>query len=144
MSLAYMTACGALYVLAPRFLLAPYAAGSDALAFAEIGRLSAVLLRFVALYSIFDMMNLVFAGGLKGAGDTVYPLLATIVLSWSLMIVPAALGCLVAGGGVNVAWTAATAYIVALGLLMRRRFRRGGWKRLRVIEPRLAELEAAG
>jgi hypothetical protein len=33
-----------------------------------------------------------------------------------------------------VAWTTATAYVVLLGLLMRRRFAAGGWKALRVIE----------
>jgi MATE family multidrug resistance protein len=99
-----------------------------------------VLLCFVALYSIFDMMNLIFAAGLKGAGDTVYPLLLTVTLSWGAMLVPAYVACIRSDGGVYVAWTFATLYVVLLGLLMRRRFRAGEWKALRVIEPGAPEL----
>jgi MATE family, multidrug efflux pump len=127
--------------MAPRLLLAPYAAGGDAQALAPIESMAVVLLRFVAVYSIFDMMTLVFSGGLKGAGDTVFPLVATVGLSWTTMIGPAFVACVLGGAGVYAAWTAASVYIVLLGVLMRRRFRAGGWKRLRVIE-RLIEVEA--
>jgi MATE family multidrug resistance protein len=143
MSLVYMTACGALYLLAPHALLLPYAAGADPAVFAEIETISVVLLRFVAVYSLFDMMNVIFAAGLRGAGDTFYPLAATVILSWGAMLVPAYLACLLAGAGVYVAWTAATAYVALIGLLMLRRFRAGRWRSLRVIEPHLPELEGA-
>ncbi len=134
MSLLYMSLCGALYVLGPGLLLAPYAAGADPAAFPGVAEVATVLLRFVALYSIFDMMNVIFAAGLKGAGDTVYPLGLTVALSWIAMLVPAYVACLVLGGGVYVAWSTASAYVILLGLLMVRRFRAGRWKSLRVIE----------
>jgi len=134
MSLVYMTACGLVYVFGAGPLLAPYAARADPATFPHVAAIATVLLRFVALYSIFDMMNLVFAAGLKGAGDTVYPLVLTVVLSWSAMLVPAYVACIVRGGGVYVAWSAATLYVLLLGLLMWRRFRGGRWKDLRVIE----------
>jgi len=147
MSLAYMSLCGALYLAAPDLLLAPYAAGADPVSFAAVAEVATVLLRFVALYSIFDMMNVVFAAGLKGAGDTLYPLVLTLALSWAAMLVPGYLACEVFGGGVYVAWSAATAYVVLLGLLMLRRFRSGRWKGMRVIEaaasPGLPEGETA-
>jgi MATE family multidrug resistance protein len=133
--LVYMLACGALYVGAPHLLLAPYAAGSDPVAFAGVEETSVVLLRFVALYSIFDALNVTFSAGLKGAGDTRYPLGATVVLSWCAMLAPTYLLCVVWGHGVYVAWSAASLYVVCLGLLMLRRFRAGRWKSLRVIEP---------
>lgn len=146
MSLGYMLVCGGLYVLLPRLLLAPYAAGADPAAFGEVEQVAMVLLRFVAFYSIFDMMNVIFAAGLRGAGDTFYPLAASVGLSWAAMLVPAYLLCVVGGASVYVAWTAATVYIVLLGLLLVRRFRAGAWKRLRVIEPRVVEMDltAAG
>jgi MATE family multidrug resistance protein len=134
MSLAYMLACGLLYVGASRLLLAPYAAGAPPGSFDEVARVATVLLRFVALYSIFDMLNVIFAAGLKGAGDTLYPLGLTFVLSWVLLLVPAYVLCVVGVAGVFTAWWTATAYVVALGLLMWRRFRAGRWKSLRVIE----------
>jgi MATE family multidrug resistance protein len=144
LSLAYMTACGLLYVLAPRALLAPYAAGADPATFPAVGEMAVVLLRFVAFYSIFDMMNLIFAAGLKGAGDTTVPVLATTTMSWTLMVVPTWLLCARGGAGVYAAWTAASVYIFVIGFLMLGRFRAGRWKAMRVVEPRLPELETAG
>ncbi len=135
MSLAYFAACGALYVLLPRLLLAPFAAGADRAAFAEVERLTVVLLRFVALYSIFDMMNVVFAAGLKGAGDTRYPLVATLLLGVVVMLGPAWVMVEYQGAGVYASWVAPTAYVLVLGVLMLRRFRAGRWESMRVIEP---------
>jgi MATE family multidrug resistance protein len=134
LSLVYMGLCGALYVFGADLLLWPYAKGADTATFPEIARIATVLLRFVAFYSIFDMFNLVHAAGLRGAGDTVYPMLLTLVLAWIVMLVPAGIGCLTLGAGVYFAWSMATLYVFLLGLLMRRRFRAGHWKSLRVIE----------
>ena len=142
MSLVYMTACGALYLLAPHALLFPYAVGADG-GFVEIETIAAVLLRFVALYSLFDMMNVVFAAALRGAGDTFYPLALTVVLSWGAMLAPAYVLCVVGGAGVYAAWTAASAYIFLLGILMLRRFRQGRWRSMRVIEAPVTDLEPA-
>jgi MATE family multidrug resistance protein len=143
LSLAYMSICGAFYVLAPRLLLGPFAMGADPVGLAPVIDVAVVLVRFVAVYSIFDMMNVIFAAGLKGAGDTTYPLALTIVLSWVAMLGPAYLACVVLGGGVYTAWTPASAYVILLGLLMLRRFKSGRWKALRVIEPPVTELEVA-
>ena len=134
LSLVYMGLCGALYVFGADLLLWPYATGADPATFPEIARIATVLLRFVAFYSIFDMLNLIHAAGLRGAGDTVYPMLLTFVLAWIVMLVPAGIGCLALGAGVYFAWSMATLYVFLLGLLMRRRFRAGHWKALRVIE----------
>jgi MATE family multidrug resistance protein len=142
MSAAYMSGCGLLYVFGGRFLLAPYGAGGDPVSFAGVEPIAAVLLRFVALYSLFDMMNLIFAAGLKGAGDTLYPLGLTVVLSLTAMLGPGYVACVLLGGGVYVAWTAASAYVILLGLLMLRRFRQGRWKSMRVIEARPPGLES--
>ena len=64
-----------------------------------------VLLRFVAVYSIFDMMNVIFAAGLKGAGDTRYPLGATVVLSWVRDAGARLRAVRPVGFGVYVAWS---------------------------------------
>jgi multidrug resistance protein, MATE family len=135
LSLLYMLACGALYLLAPRMLLMPYGAHADPAQFGEVREIAVVLLRFVAVYSIFDMMNVVFASALRGAGDTRVPMAATVVLSWVAMLLPAYVGCVLLGHGVYFAWCTVTAYVLVLGLTMFARFRAGGWRHLRVIEP---------
>ena len=144
LSLVYMSACGLLYLFGAPLLLAPYAAGADPASFPTIAGIATVLLRFVAIYSIFDMLNLIHAAGLRGAGDTVYPMALTFALAWVGMLVPAWVGCILLGAGVYYAWTTASLYVFLLGLLMRRRFRSGAWKALRVIEsaPVRAETEA--
>ena len=141
MCLAYMVACSALYLSAPQLLLAPYAAGAEGSSFGDVAAIAAVLLRFVAFYSLFDMMNVLFAAALKGAGDTTYPVAATVVLAWGVMLLPSYVLVVRGEGGVYTAWAAATVYIFCVGLLMYRRFRRGRWRSMRVIEasPPLAE-----
>lgn len=146
MSFAYMAACGLLYVFGAPLLLAPYGVEADPASWPRIAGIATVLLRFVAVYSIFDMMNLIHAAGLRGAGDTVYPMLLTFVLAWVVMLGPAWVGCVSLGWGVYFAWTVASGYVFFLGLLMRRRFRAGHWRTMRVIEPAPlpAGAEAAG
>jgi MATE family, multidrug efflux pump len=139
-SLAYMTACGLLYVFGGPLLVSPYAAGSVPAAFAPVGALTVVLLRFVAFYSIFDMMNVIFSAGLRGAGDTVSPFAVTVSLAWLVMLLPAYVWCVLGTGGIYAAWVTATAYCFGAGFLMFFRFRQGGWKRLRVIEQAHAPL----
>ena len=129
-----MLLCGALYVLAPRLLLMPYAAGADPTAFARLQPITIVLLRFVAFYSIFDMMNAMFAAGLKGAGDTLYPLAATASLAWGVMLLPAYIACVRYGASLYVAWAMVSVYVFLLSFLLLHRFRAGGWKSMRVVE----------
>ncbi len=133
-SQVYMIVCSTAYLLAPGFLLAPYAVGADPASFAEVSRITTVLLRFVAFYSIFDMVNVVCAGGLKGAGDTRFPMTATVVISWVAMLFPTWWFCVRGGQGVYVAWVFATLYVVILGVVMFVRYRKGAWKSLQVIE----------
>ncbi|MEO5762067.1 MAG: MATE family efflux transporter [Vicinamibacteria bacterium] len=130
----YMIGCSLVYVLAPAFLLAPYAMGADPATFGEVSRIATVLLRFVAFYSIFDMVNVVCAGGLKGAGDTRFPVTATVVISWVVMLIPTWWFCVRGSRGVYVAWVFATLYVVVLGVVMFVRYRKGAWKNLTVIE----------
>ena len=52
----------------------------------EIHNLVVVLLRFVALYSFFDAMAIIFGSRGAGGGDTVFSMLFTLVSSMSLVL----------------------------------------------------------
>ena len=82
MSLVYMTACGAAVPPGPARAPLSLRSGGGRDASSRSRAIAVVLLRFVALYSLFDMMNVIFAAALRGAGDTFYPLALTVVLSW--------------------------------------------------------------
>ncbi len=76
----------------------------------------------------------VCAEDLKGAGDTRFPMMATVLISWVAMLLPTWWFCVRGGHGVYVAWVFATLYVVILGIVMFVRYRKGAWKSLRVIE----------
>jgi MATE family multidrug resistance protein len=116
-----------LYLLLPRTLAELFRGDGEGAV------LVPVLLRFVAVYALFDSANLIFSFALRGAGDTRFVSLASVVLSWGVLVVPTVLAC-EHGWGLYWAWTFASSYTVLLAFIFLVRFRRGGWKSLRVIE----------
>ncbi len=134
LTLAYMLAIGAAYVLVPDLFVAPFAHNADPQTFGEIYRYSVVLLRFVAVYSIFDAMNIIFCSAIKGAGDTRYVMFVTVLLSVFVLIVPVYLVIEVFEFGLMFAWVLATGYVTLLGVVFYLRFLGGKWKTMRVIE----------
>jgi MATE family multidrug resistance protein len=131
-----MLSIAAAYVLVPDVFVAPFALRADPGGFSEIYGYSIVLLRFVAVYSVFDTMNIVFCSAIKGAGDTRYVMLITVILSVFAFVLPVYLAVVVFELGLMVAWVFATAYITLLGFIFYFRFLGGKWKTMRVIERR--------
>jgi len=131
-----MGAMALVYVLLPDLLLMGHAAGTSPANFAKLHDTVVVLLRFVAAYCLFDAMNVVFSGALKGAGDTRF------ILAMSLLVTPMPLLAVWAGmrwadGGLIWCWTVATLWVSSLGLIYGARFLAGRWRTMRVIEPEL-------
>ena len=93
-----------------------------------------MLLRFVALYSLFDGMAIVYGSAIRGAGDTRFSLLFTLVCGWTLMVLPTYVVWRWYGGSVIASWTACTVYIFVVGIGFLLRFRGGQWKSMRVTE----------
>lgn len=131
---AYMLTFAALYVLVPQVMLAPYAAYGDFESFAEVRPVVVTLLRFVALYSFFDAMAIVFGSAIRGAGDTQFSLWWTFGTGWLLMVLPAWLATAGGRGSLLACWTAATVYITVLGIGFALRFRTGRWQSMTVID----------
>ena len=92
-----------------------------------------VLLRFVAVYSVFDAIAVVFSSALRGAGDTVFPMLLTMFSSWFVMSLPAFL--LVQSGHVTLTqlWLTCSAHIALTGGFMLMRFLAGRWKDIHLV-----------
>ncbi|MDA0747519.1 MAG: MATE family efflux transporter [bacterium] len=140
--LVYMGVMALGYVGFPKLFLMPYASGADPETFAQVWGLSTVLLRFVAFYILFDAMYIVFSAAVKGAGDTRFVMVASLLMSWSLMVIPTYVGVLVLGKGLYAAWMSLSVYILVAGTCFMLRFRGGKWKKMRVIEA--AEVPASG
>ena len=130
----YMASVAAAYVLVPDIFVAPFAAQAKPEDFSEIYGLVVILLRFVAIYSIFDAMNILFASAIKGAGDTRFVMLTVVIISVLVLIIPTYLAIVVFGYGLMVSWTLVSAYVSVLGIAFYLRFLGGKWKSMRVIE----------
>lgn len=132
----YMAAVAVLYVAIPDVMTSFFRPEDEAEAdgWRHVAALVPVLMRFVAVYSLFDGMNLVFSFALKGAGDTRFVTAVLLLLSWPVMVLPTWLAQR-QGWGLFWAWAFASAYIIGLALIFLARFRGGRWKTMRVIEP---------
>jgi MATE family multidrug resistance protein len=130
----YMGSIAAAYVLVPEIFLKPFGAQADPESFEPVRRIALVLLRFVAVFSLFDTMNIIFASAIKGAGDTRYVMFMIVAVSFGVLVAPSYVGLVLFDGGIYVGWTIASVYISILGLSFLRRFLGGKWKTMRVIE----------
>jgi len=130
----YMLIFGAIFVGLPDLLLSPYAVEANAAEFQRIRPLVAKLLWFVAIYSLFDAMAIVFGAGLRGAGDTRFAMVFSFLSGWLMMVAPTWIGVTYFQWGVMPAWTACTIYVIFLGLGFAARFQQGKWRSMRVIE----------
>ncbi|MDT8272387.1 MAG: MATE family efflux transporter, partial [Desulfomonilia bacterium] len=102
MTFVYMASIALLYVVVPDLFVAPFAAQADPETFPEIYALTVILLRFVALYSIFDTMNIVFASAIKGAGDTRFVMYVIVLVSAFVLVVPSYVAIMVLEQGIMV------------------------------------------
>ncbi len=130
---SFMTLVAALYVLAPGLFLMLFASDQSPEKWAAVAVLVPALLRFVAVYSLFDSMNLIFSFALKGAGDTRFVTIISLVLAWPMMVLPTYFAWK-EGWGLYWAWAFASVYVIAIALVFLWRFRQGKWKSMRVIE----------
>jgi MATE family multidrug resistance protein len=132
-SFLYMGTIAASYLLVPGLYVSIFTMRGPA-DYAAIAPLAVKLLRFVAVFSVFDTMNIVFASGIKGAGDTRFVMVYLLCLSVGVLIVPAYLVLVVFKAGIYAAWVIVTVYISVMGFGFLFRFLGGRWKSMRIID----------
>jgi multidrug resistance protein, MATE family len=142
LALVYMGLCGLVMGLFGEplmrfFIQLDPAAGGEAAATALRAQIISVgrwVMVCAAFFQLFDAIGIVYSGALRGAGDTRWPMIVLVCLSWGL----------VAGGGYAMArlfpslgsigpWLAGSAYVVCLGAAMAWRFESGAWAKIRLV-----------
>ncbi|MBD3672153.1 MAG: MATE family efflux transporter [Planctomycetaceae bacterium] len=128
--------CG-VYIVAPEHLLSPFRYYANPEEFAQVQPLVLKILKFVAIYSLFDVMLVVFGSAIRSAGDTRVSFLVNLCSGWFLMVLPVVImesqGILT----LSRCWYACTANIVVSGLIFLLRFQYGPWREMQVIEAEL-------
>jgi MATE family multidrug resistance protein len=141
-SLVYMGTMAFLYSFTPMLFLAPFLTDGNAAEVLPIVALATILLKFVAVYSVFDGVYIVFSAAVKGAGDTRFVMWVTMAVSVGVMVIPVWAGITWFGLGLYAAWIFASTYIIILSVVFYFRFRGGKWKSMRVIEGSMPKAES--
>ena len=133
-TVSYMSIMALLYWFTPHIFIRPFGSNADPETFPEIARIIETLLKFVAVYTIFDGTTLIMSGALRGAGDTRFPFLIQLIFSWIFMAIP--IGILFYKGyrSLRLTWAFGTLYLIMLSFAMVLRFIKGKWRNMSVIE----------
>lgn len=127
---------GLVYLAVPGLLLVPFAQGADAAQLAELG---ARMLMVSAAWQVLDATSLALAECLRAAGDTLYPLVARLVIAWALFVPGSYFTVTRLGGGEVVAMLWLVAYLAVLAGVLWLRFRGGAWRQVVLVEPSPAD-----
>lgn len=134
LSSIWVTTLAAFYLSMPAMFIEHYRGDHSAAEFDEMQEMVIILLRFVAIYTLFDAMAVVFSNAVRGAGDTRFSLWFTFASCWLIMVIPTYVAVEFFEAGLQACWYACTIYIVVVGVGFFLRFQHGGWKSMRVIE----------
>lgn len=133
-AIPFMGLMGLLVAVFPEASMMFFANNDKPEEWSHVRELLPTLLWFVAVYSVFDGLVVLFSFSLRGAGDTYFVSTTYLVMSLLLQILPTWWVCR-NGYGLSAAWTVATVYLVLLSLAVGLRFWLGPWRSMRVIEP---------
>lgn len=135
-TMAYMGLCALAFVVFREPMIQLFVKeGTDPEQLEQMIRVGSSVMIAAAVFQLFDAVAITITGTLRGAGDTVWPGVATVVISW--------LG-IVLGGNLMVVyfpelgslgpWIGASAYIVLLGTAVFGRFLSGKWKNIDLLD----------
>jgi len=135
-AMVYMTICGALFVIFSRPLISMFISADvppdEASRIIDVG---IKVLICCAFFQTADSLGMVFSGALRGAGDTVWPGVITVVYAWVFIVAGGwAMTALFPGLESMGPWIASSFYIILFGVTMWLRFRSGRWRSIKLVD----------
>ena len=103
----------------------------------------ATVLLILAPFQICDGMRMISIGVLQGAGDTRFPMIASMIVLWGGFIPATWLIVVHLGGNVVHAWAVGMAAYAVQASVMALRFHSGAWRRIRIFGREMV-VEGAG
>jgi len=131
-SLIYMTCVATSFIFIPEFYLSWFANQENAHLWLEVSHVVPQLLKLVAVFTILDSLYLNISFALKGAGDTKFVSLIALITPWPIMVLPTYL-IKEWSNAVVWSWGFAALYSLTIVVLLLIRFKKGLWKKMRVI-----------
>jgi MATE family multidrug resistance protein len=108
----FMAVAAVVFVLLPRTILSAFTDQPGVIA------VGVVLLWAAAVFQLFDGVQVICTGILRGSGDTRTPMLANLVSHWAVGLPVGVLLCFGLGRGVIGMWIGLSAGLIAAGLLL--------------------------
>lgn len=102
--------------------------------FDEIKSCTTILLRFVAFYTIFDTLNIIFSGTLRGAGDTKFLFKVISFMSIFVLIIPTWIVVYIFNAHIYITWVILSCQVCLLGLIFFLRFKSGKWEKIKIVD----------
>ena len=130
---SYMALCAAVFLLLPETLLGAFRSPDAPYTASQMAALGRTLLAMLAAWGMFDTVNVVFLGALKGAGDTRFAMAWLLGTEWALFVPAVAVAMIALGGGILAAWWIQLLYIVLLSTGLYVRWKRGRWMSIRLV-----------
>lgn len=135
MAMIYMGTCALAFVIFREQLAGVFVArvAGDADP-QDVLRVASMTLILAAGFQVFDALAIVIIAALRGAGDTVWPGVATAIASWVFVVGGGWLAVRFwPGAGSLGPWASAAMYIITLSLTLLARFRGGRWRTMSVV-----------
>jgi len=130
------------FVAFPEVLVDVFRPETNAQSFEAARGLAITMLRIASAYVGIDALLLVFAGALRGAGDTFFTMVVTVALHWLLVLV-LALSLEVLKLGTLTSWSILVGLFMLFPAALALRWRSGRWRRKRP-EPALLSAGLGG
>lgn len=108
----FMAGVAVVFVAVPDWLVAPFT--NDP----AVVRLAAALLLIAAFFQLFDGLQVVATGVLRGLGDTRTPMLLNLAGHWGLGLPVGYALCFVSGWGVRGLWVGLSVGLISVGLVL--------------------------
>ncbi len=139
-AMTYMGFCGIAFLLLRHEMVAMFIhvspeQAAEGLDRAEMIAIGGRIMICAAVFQLFDALGIVFSGALKGAGDTLWPMIARGIIVLVVLV----------GGGTAMVrylpqltslgpYIAATAYIILSGIAVAWRFESGAWRKIDLLK----------
>jgi multidrug resistance protein, MATE family len=121
LAIAIMASWGVVFMLAPDLLVAPFQTE------AAVTVVAVNILMVAAAFQVFDALLMAIGGGLNGAGDTRWVMVASLMGAWMVKVPAAYVGAFIFELGAVGAWLGFTLELVLLSIAYVIRLRSKAW-----------------
>ncbi len=95
---------------------------------------AAFMVRLASVYVLVEAMLCVFIGALRGAGDTLWAMCASVLIHWLMAFVLAFILRFMRLGP-EAGWAAMVSFFLVFSAVVFLRYRQGKWRKIRIVEP---------